>query len=144
MTENKRTSLIKPTLETRYHIDFDWWSTHERDWRVYLRSYLCSEHQEVYQDIENDIRIDWVAAKTGEVTQVDGLQHTLIAHCARQEGFIVEQGALVDSVFRVFLANGNTPQTAEELGERLNRPPLTILKTLSGMRVYKGIRPTQD
>jgi len=48
---------------------------------------------------------------------------------------------LVDSVFRVLLSNGNQPMTAEELGSRLNRPAQTILRTLSGVRVYKGIRP---
>ena len=31
--------------------------------------------------------------------------------------------------------------TSEELGERLNRPAVTILRTLGGARVYKGIRP---
>jgi hypothetical protein len=48
---------------------------------------------------------------------------------------------LVDAVLRVFLANGNTPQTPRELGEKLGRRPETILRTLSGRQVYKGIRP---
>jgi hypothetical protein len=49
--------------------------------------------------------------------------------------------ALVDSAFRVFLSNGNKPLNANELGEILNRPADTILRTFSGFRVYKGIRP---
>ena len=52
--------------------------------------------------------------------------------------------ALVDSVFRILLSNGNRPTTPEELGEILNRPASTILRTLSGVRVYKGIRPVLD
>jgi hypothetical protein len=43
----------------------------------------------------------------------------------------------------LFLTNDNIPMTAEELGARLNRPPQTILRTLSGPRVYKGLRPLQ-
>ena len=42
----RRFSLIKPTLQTPFHIDFDWWQKSERDWHVYLRSLLCSEHQD--------------------------------------------------------------------------------------------------
>jgi hypothetical protein len=48
---------------------------------------------------------------------------------------------LVDAVFRLFLANGNTPLNAVELGEELGRQPNIILRTLSGTRVYRGLRP---
>jgi hypothetical protein len=51
---------------------------------------------------------------------------------------------LVDSVFRIFLSNGNMPLTPEELAEELGRDPLVILKTLSGLRVYKGLRPCSE
>jgi hypothetical protein len=44
-------------------------------------------------------------------------------------------------VFRLFLSNGNAPMTSQELGARLKRPPETILRTLAGPRVYKGLRP---
>jgi hypothetical protein len=47
----------------------------------------------------------------------------------------------VEAVFRLFLSNGNIPMSSEELGARLNRPPATILRTLTAGRVYKGIRP---
>jgi hypothetical protein len=134
-------SVVKPTLQTRYHIDFDWWRANDRDWRVYLRSYLCPEHQEAFADLNTDEQVDWVDAETAEVQRVDGLQHVLITHCARQESFITQQTTLVDSVFRLFLANGNVPLTPVELAEQLGRQPMVILKTLSGLRVYKGLRP---
>lgn len=137
----KRSSLIKPKLTSPFKIDFDWWKNHDRDWRVYLRSFLCEEHQKMFEDLDNDEVIDWIDPKTAEITQVDGLQHILISHCAKDESFLNSRMALVDSVFRVLLSNGNKPMTPEELGEILNRPPSTILRTLSGIRVYKGIRP---
>lgn len=144
MTEPRRLSLVKPTLKTRFHIDFDWWSRNDRDWRVYLRSYLCPEHQKLFAEVQAEEQVDWVDPNTAEVQRVDGLQHTLITHCARQETFIEQQGPLVDSVFRIFLANGNTPLTAVELAGRLGRDPQMILRTLSGGRVYKGLRPCHD
>jgi hypothetical protein len=139
--DSNRSSLVKPTMETPFKIDFDWWKDHDRDWRVYLRSFLCDEHQKAFENLSNDETIDWVDPDTAEVTQVDGLQHVLISHCAQQEGFLTEKMALVDSVFRVFLSNGNKPLNAEQLGAILDRQPETILRTFSGIRVYKGIRP---
>jgi hypothetical protein len=144
LIEGKRFSLIKPTLNTRFHIDFDWWSKNDRSWRVYLRSNLCPEHQKMFEEDQADEEVDWVDPQTAEVQKVDGLQHVLITHCAKQEDFIPEHSTLVDAAFRVFLANGNAPLTPIELSDRLHRPAETILKTISGVRVYKGIRPCVD
>jgi hypothetical protein len=144
LTEGKRFSLIKPTLQTCFHIDFDWWSKNDRSWRVYLRSELCPEHQKAFEDISANEEVDWVDPETAEVQRVDGLQHVLITHCAKQPGFIPEHSTLVDAVFKIFLSNGNMPLTPIELSERLSRPADTILKTFSGTRVYKGIRPCID
>lgn len=139
----RRFSLIKPTLQTPFHIDFEWWQKNERDWHVYLRSLLCPEHQKVFADVRQGEMIDWVDPKTAEVKPVNGIQHTLMTHCARRPEFVTEQTALVEAVFRLFLTNENMPMTAEELGALLSRPPATILRTLSGPRVYKGLRPLQ-
>jgi hypothetical protein len=144
MTDTKRKSLIKPKLTSPFKIDFDWWKKHDRDWRVYLRSFLCDYHQEMFEQLNNDEVIDWVDPKTAEVTQVDGMQHVLISHCAKQEGFLNQRQTLVDSVFRLLLSHGNRPMTPAEMGDILNRPASTILQTLSGIRVYKGIRPVSE
>ena len=141
MVELKRLSLAKPTLSTPFHIDFDWWRKNDRDWRIFLKSYLCAEHQLAFEDHENDEMVDWVDPDTAEVQRVDGLQHVLISHCAREVDFITYQTTLVDAVFRLLLSNGNIPQTPTELEEQLDRPANTILRTFSGARVYKGIRP---
>ena len=85
--------------------------------------------------------IDWVDPETAEVNQVDGLQHVLITHTAQREGFLGERTAVVEAVFRLFLKNGNTPMTIVDISEKLSRDPKPILKTLSGIRVYRGIRP---
>ena len=139
--DSSRRSLIKPKTTSPFKIDFDWWKKNDRNWRVYLRGFLCDEHQALFENLENNETIDWVDPKTAEITQVDGLFHVLITHCAKQDDFLTSHMTLVDSVFRLLLSNGNHPLTPEELGERLNRQPTMILRTLSGLRVYKGIRP---
>jgi len=144
LIETKRPSLVKPTLNTRFHIDYNWWEKNYRNWRVYLRSYMCQEHQRIFTEQNSDELVDWVDPETAEVHRVDGMQHVLISHCAKEPGFITDHTALVDAVFRVFLANGNTPLNCMELYERLGKPPETILRTLSGLRVYKGLRPLID
>jgi hypothetical protein len=141
MTDLKRPSLLKPTLQTPFHIDFAWWKQNERDWHVYLRSLLCPEHQESLASIEEVQMIDWVDERTAEVRPVDVIQHTLMTHCAQRADFVTEHTALVEAVFRIFLVNGNAPLNSEQLAERLKRPAETILRTLSGPRVYRGLRP---
>jgi hypothetical protein len=144
MNEVKRFSLVKPTLDTPFSIDFDWWKQHDNNWRVFLFGFLCPEHQASFSEAREDTQIDWVDPETAEVRSVDGLQHVLISHCARQPDFLSNTTALVDSVFRTLLAHGNQPMTATQLGSAINRPADTILRTLSGMQVYKGIRPRQN
>lgn len=134
-------SLVRPSLNTRFHIDYDWWDRAERDLEVYLRSHLCPTHQETYADVDPARKVDHVDPETGEVTRVAGIQHVLISHCAQQPGYLSGQTSLVNAVFRVFLSNGNTPLSPEELSERIGRPAQMILRTLTGPRVYKGIRP---
>jgi hypothetical protein len=138
--------LVKPTAKTKFHIDFDWWDRESRDLRVYLQSHLCPDHQAAFAVLgENggEDLVDRVDAETGEVQKIDGLQYTLRTHCVLQPDFLTAHTSLVDAVFRVFLANGNQPLSPEELAEEINRPGQanTILRTLSGQRVYKGLRP---
>ena len=139
--DSKRFSLVKPTVNTPFHIDFTWWKQFESDWRVYLQSYLCLDHQRTLGNLENTEMIDWIDIDTAEVQPVDALQHVLITHCARQEDFVTSHTTLVDAVFRSLLANGNAPLTPDDLSKQLGRPAEVILRTLTGPQVYKGMRP---
>jgi hypothetical protein len=137
-------SLLKPNTKTPFHIDFDWWKQNERDWHVFLRSLLCPEHQQAFEDVDEGQMIDWVDEKTAEVRPVDGIQHTLMSHCALQPDFVNERTAMVEAVFRTFLVNGNVPMSAEVLAQKLGRSADIILRTLAGPRVYRGLRPYQQ
>ena len=144
MAEAKRFSLVKPTIDTPFHIDFAWWKKNERDWHVYLRSLLCAEHQDAFANVEEGEMIDWIDPKTAEVKPVEDVQNALMTHCVKQPDFLTNQTALVEAVFRLFISNGNVPLSSGELGAKLNRQPEIILRTLASARVYKGIKPSSS
>jgi hypothetical protein len=141
MSELRKFSLVKPTIQTPFHIDFDWWRANDENWHVALMSMLCPEHQAAFTNLSEGQTIDWVDPDTAEVRQMDGLQYILIQHCAKQAEFLNAHTVMVEAIFRLLLANGNSPLSAEELSTRLNRPADTILKTIAGPRVYNGLRP---
>ena len=58
---------VKPTVDTKFHIDRTWWEEKGRNFRVHLLSHLCAECQARYKNYEEADVIDWVDADTGEV-----------------------------------------------------------------------------
>jgi hypothetical protein len=136
----KPSALIKPTLDTRFYIDYTWWERSEEDLNIYLLSHLLPEQRDSLAQSSERRMIDHIDPDTGEVFQLDELA-LAIRLAAADPNFISPQTSLVDSIFRVFLANGNLPQTPHELAAQTGRDASTILKTLSGARIYKGIRP---
>jgi hypothetical protein len=134
---------MRPTVDTKFHIDFDWWEEKERNFRLHLLSHLCSDCQSRYKDHREAELIDWVDADTAEVTKVDGLWHSLRICCSQRPDYVDELTPLTTAVFRTFLANGNEPLSPVELQDRLGRPADTILRTIGGVRVYHGIKPVQ-
>lgn len=132
---------IKPTLETKFHIDYEWWEREGHDLRVYLLSHLTPEQREALSSHSAaDQKIDWIDPLTAEVHRIDPLERAL-REASQRPDFITPHTSLVDAVFRAFLENDNTPLSCIELSERTGRPAMTILRTLAGQTVYKGIRP---
>jgi hypothetical protein len=130
------------SIDTRFHIDLNWWQETSRDIRVFMRELLCEECGDAYGDYEAVSEIDWVDEQTGEVTRVDALWHALRTCCSNKPGYIEPTTPVVDAVFRTFLANGNKPLSIRELYELLDRrPPEMLLRILTGGQVYMGIRP---
>ena len=140
---SKPSMLVKPTLDTKFSVDYEWWDRSSEDLRTYLLSHVLPEQRDRLSTIEEGSVIDYIDPQTGEVSQLDEL-NLAIRMAAADPNFINPQTSLVDSVFRVFLANGNVPQTPRELAEQTGRNASTILKTFSGVRIYKGVRPHID
>ena len=134
--------LIKPSVETKFRIDYDWWKTSRDDLNVYLLTHLSQQQQAYLQDVDLQKVFDYVHPETGEVFQLDALRLAIQAS-SKQDDFITEHIGLIDSVFRAFLVNGNRPLNARELAKITGRGAATILKTIGGIRIYRGIRPCQ-
>jgi len=132
----------RPSLDTKFYIDHDWWENSGKDLRVAVRGQLCKDCQARFPDHRNLEAVDWVDPETAEVVRADALLQTLRSDCANKPDFISNTNALVTNVFRIFLLNGNQPLTPVELHRQLPwTNPETILRTLTGGQVYMGLRP---
>ena len=134
--------LIKPSTATKFYIDYEWWETSRDDLNVYLRTHLAPQQQANLAGQDLQEVFDYVHPETGEVFRLNALRMA-IRESAKQTGFISEHIGLIDSVFRALLVNDNRPLNALELSEIISRDPATILKTIGGIRIYRGIRPYQ-
>lgn len=136
--------LLRPDVNTKFHIDYDWWAQQGRDARILIWEQLCPDCRAKFGTHAQTQDIDWVDPSTGEVTVVDGLRYCLRECCSRKDDYITRTTPLPAAIFRVFVANGNTPLSAMELQKRIGKSnPKTLLRILLGqeMRTHYGIRP---
>lgn len=132
----------RPSLETKFHIDHDWWQSSGKDLRVAVRGQLCRDCQGRFPDHRNLEAVDWVDPETAEVTRTDALLQTLRSDCSRKPEFISSGNSIITNVFRIFLLNGNQPLTPVELARQIAWVGAdTILRTLASGQIYMGLRP---
>jgi hypothetical protein len=132
-------ALKRPTAETRFYIDYDWWERSNLDLKTYIYTRLhVGDDLQLETEGEN---VDLIDPATGEVRQVDAFEYVLQAYFSKQPEDFAARTSMVDAVFSVLLANANEPMTAQEIAEKLQRPTETVLRTLAGPQVYQGIRP---
>ncbi len=132
--------LIKPSLETKFYIDYEWWDNSRDDLQIYLLTHLTEDQQTALEKRDPKEVFDYVHPETGEILRLDTLG-LAIQESSKSEDFISDHIGLIDSVFRALLVNGNQPLNALELGEITGRNAATILKTIGGIHIYRGIRP---
>ena len=73
MNELKKFSLLKPTLKTPFHVDFEWWRANDNNWHIAVNDMLCAEHQASFSDLLEDQVIDWVDPETAEIHSMAGM-----------------------------------------------------------------------
>jgi hypothetical protein len=136
--------LLRPDINTKFHIDYDWWTKQPRDVRILTREHLCPACKDkLGKHIDND-NIDWVDPDTGEITVVDGLTYSVRECCSQRNDYMTRTTPLAASIFRVLIATGNAPLSAVEFHEKIGRSdPDAILRILLGQRVrtHYGIKP---
>lgn len=139
---SQRLARFRPNVDTKFHIDYEWWEKSGKSFRLYLRDQLCEECRERFVNYTDTEDVDWVDPDSGEVRRTDALRECLRTRCANDPDFINERLPLASACFRVFLANNNTPLSPNELHQLvLWKTADSILRTLGGDQVYLGLRP---
>jgi hypothetical protein len=130
------------TVNTKFHIDFSWWEKQNKDIHVFMHDLLCPECQSALTSSDVTATVDMVDPDTAEVRQVDAMWEAIQSCCGLKPDFVPLDAPILDSIFRILLANGNKPLSALELHDRLpKRPADLILRMLIRGQVYMGIRP---
>ena len=117
---------IKPTLDTKFHVDFSWWQKKGQNLRIYLRSHVCPQCAALSQDVQGQT-FDWISTETGEVFQIDMLWHIIHTHCGQDPAFFDHRIPLTSAIFRAFITNDNTPLTPAEIHERVKKKPPSLI-----------------
>ena len=92
--------------EAQWTIDLNWLKTNKRSFSILAGDKLCAKCRKKLK------------ADTGEVKPADLLK-AVQSCCSKNNDFITPGLPFHESIFRVFLANGNKPMTLEELGQQL-------------------------
>ena len=62
----KPSTLIKPTLDTKFNVDYSWWGRNAEDLRTYLLSHVLPEQRERISQSEEHRVVDFIDPETGE------------------------------------------------------------------------------
>ena len=98
--EDTNTNQVKP----RWFIDLDWHQQGNRSFLALAQGCLCPKCQQRLK---------------GEISAAD-LLTTIKDCCSKTPNFITGKLPILESIFRLFLANGNQPLDLEELGRQLS------------------------
>lgn len=95
--------------KVRWFIDVDWYTRNNRSFLFLARECLCPKCQKRLKTGKNK----------GELT-VDKLLKTIRDCCSESKDFISPKLSILESVFRIVLANANQPLDTEELLKELS------------------------
>ncbi len=137
-TEEDTEEVSVEQEEPRWAIDPDWFEANNRSLLTLVRSSLCSKCRKRLNSEE----------KWGSL---DDLMTTIKECCSNEPDYITGELPIMESVFRLFLANGNQAVDLIELGRQLSerrgvdtyRTSVEILSCLLKNDEYYGIRPVE-
>jgi hypothetical protein len=92
---------------THWAIALDWFQQNNRSIAVLIRKYLCPS-------------CAGRLSAEGKENSTDALMSAIKDCCSHNPDFITDRQAIAESIFRLFLANGNQPLALEELGSQLS------------------------
>ena len=126
-------------LKRRWFVDLGWYDSHNRSFFTLARELLCPK-------CRRQLKIDEKEAPAA------ALLKAIKGCCASEPGFITTEMPVLESIFRLLLANGNQPMGLEELGQQLRerfggdfyRVSLEILPRLFQNDRYYGLRDSGE
>jgi hypothetical protein len=123
------------TTKSKFNIDLHYWEQQGRDFRREVYDSLCDECKQLYS-LEEKREVDHVNPFTGQVSRIDVLLDCASDVCANSSDFLSPKMPLTRSIFRAFIAAGNSPQSAEDIYERIKKgSPQVILKELLSIQM---------
>ena len=131
--ENEGADLI----ESRWCIDLDWYEQSNRSFLTLAQGSLCDNCAKKLE---------------GEKVSIPKLLSAVKKCCSKDPAFINRRLSVLESVFRLFLANGNQPLSLRELGEQLREHrsgdtyatwPEILYRLLSSDQYY-GLKQAED
>ncbi len=119
----------------RWFIELDWYQPNNRSFFTLARGCLCPQCRERLK------------VEEGEISTADLLSNIRDC-CSKAPGFVTGELPILESIFRLFLANGNQPLDLEELGQQLGelrggdayRTSIEVLSRLLQSDQHYGLR----
>ena len=96
--------IITDQISPRWFIDLDWYRQSNRSFLALAQGCLCPKCGK--------------RLKRGEISAAD-LVTTIRDCCSKTPDFITGKLPVLETIFRLFLANGNQPLDVEEVGRQL-------------------------
>ena len=123
--------------DTRWAIAHDWYSQNDRSLVALLKTYLCSD----------------CGKRLGNKKEptLKALLASIQDCCAKIPEFFTDKQPIQESIFRLFLRNGNKPMTVKEVSAELGRvragdiyrtSPETLTLIMKNDRFY-GLQPVE-
>jgi hypothetical protein len=124
---------------SRWCIELDWYQSNRRSFITLAQGCLCPE-------CRKRLKVD-----EGEALQADVLA-TIKDCCSKTEAFITGELPILESIFRLLLANGNKPMDLEEMGNQLSerrggdatRTSVEVLSRILESDRYYGLKQVEE
>jgi len=99
--------LTAEPMETSWFIDLDWYQQYKRSFPSLARDCLCTKCYKRLHASENEI-------PANEIIE------TIKGCCANDPQYITGNLPILESAFRILIANGNQPMKMEDLSKQLS------------------------
>ncbi len=131
--------ITSEQVEPRWFIDLDWYQPNNRSFFTLAGRCLCAKCRKRLKVEEREVSAEVLLSAINDC-------------CSQKPDFISGELPILESVFRLFLANGNQPLDLEEIGEQLSEQrggspyhtSVEVLARLLKSDQYYGIRQVQS